>query len=201
MFDSIKGLKVLISGATGFIGKNLISSLLKHDAEVIAIVHSTQHALPQRVVKVVYDDTYVSLSNSLSGMRVDVVVHLATLFLSNHRENQIIELINSNVLFGTHLLEYAKQTKVPYFINTSTCALSIDHITYNPQNLYAATKKAFEDIIKYYEEISDIGFLTIELTDTYGPGDSRPKFINLALDAFKKNETFNMSKEIGRAHV
>ena len=194
MLNSVKDLKILVSGASGFIGKNLVNTLLQLEAEVIAIVQSDEDIIPQKALKVIFDGTYTSLTNSLEGKKIDVVVHLATLFLPDHKENQITELINSNILFGTYLLEYSKQTQIPFFINATTYAVSIDHISYNPQNLYAATKKAFTDIMKYYEETSVTKFLTLELTDTYGFGDSRPKFINLALKAIRNNLLFNMSK-------
>jgi nucleoside-diphosphate-sugar epimerase len=47
--------------------------------------------------------------------------------------------------------------------------------------------------MKYYEEVTGTIFVTLELTDNYGPGDSRPKFINLVIDAVRKNEVFRMS--------
>jgi nucleoside-diphosphate-sugar epimerase len=77
-------------------------------------------------------------------------------------------------------------------------------ISINPQNFYSSTKQAFESILKYYTESGFIKNITISLSDTYGPGDNRPKFINLVIEALDKDVVFNMSpgnQEIRYIHV
>ena len=50
---------------------------------------------------------------------------------------------------------------------------------YYPQNLYAATKKGFQDILKYYElSYKKIKFYNLFLHDIYGENDKRNKIIN-----------------------
>jgi nucleoside-diphosphate-sugar epimerase len=183
---------ILITGSNGFIGKNLCKELYNSGANIIALLHKNND-LDIPVEKIYYDGTFQSLSEPLNNRKVDIVVHLATCFLPNHKETQIADLIDANIKFGTHLLELSKQKEVSAFINTTTYAQYYNHQGYNPQNLYAATKQAFEVVMKYYEETSQTKFVTLELTDTYGPGDARPKFINLILDAITKKIVFNMS--------
>ena len=186
-------LNILITGANGFIGKQLTKKLFELGANVFVIIHKNDDlSLP--IYKVVFDGTYESLSKPLSDKNIDIVIHLATYFLANHKADQINELIDSNVKFGTFLLELTKQNEIPFFISTSTYAQFYNHIGYNPQNLYAATKQSYESLQKYYEETSKTRFITLELTDTYGPGDTRPKFINLVLNSIREGGVFNMSK-------
>jgi nucleoside-diphosphate-sugar epimerase len=59
--------------------------------------------------------------------------------------------------------------------------------------LYAATKQAFEDILQYYRETSGIRISTIELFDTYGPGDTRPKLFQLLKNLAGREEPLAMS--------
>jgi len=192
-FELLKGKTFLITGATGFIGGFLVEKLLSYEASVIAIIHKNE-IINNSVKKIRYDGTYESIYKPLENTKIDGVLHLATMFLSNHKANQIGELIDSNIKFGTYLLEFSKNKQIPFFINTATYAQFFDHKGYNPQNLYAATKQSFEDIIRYYEEVTDIFFMTLELTDTYGKNDTRPKFINQLLNAIENNIEFNMSK-------
>lgn len=192
MSEIVRNMTILITGSNGFIGKNLCRELYLSGANIIAVLHQNND-LDIPVEKIYYDGTYQSLSVPLNKRKIDVVVHLATCFLPNHKETQISDLIDSNIKFGTHLLELTKQMGISAFINTSTYAQNYNHQGYNPQNLYAATKQAFEVIMKYYEETTQTKFIILELTDTYGPGDSRPKFINLILDAITKKVVFNMS--------
>ena len=46
-------------------------------------------------------------------------------------------------------------------------------------NLYAATKQAFTDIIRYYVELHSLTVLNLELCDVYGHLDPRMKLLNL----------------------
>jgi len=188
----LKNKTILVTGASGFIGRNLINKLSATGAKLIAVIPASESVfLPAETIT--YDGSFESLTVPFSESKIDFIVHLATLFLNNHKPEQITPLIDSNVKFGTHLLELCRQLKIPFFINTSTYFVFSQHNGYNPQNLYAATKYSFEAIMKYYEEITSTVYVTLELTDTYGPGDSRPKFINLVLDAIMKNETLKMS--------
>jgi nucleoside-diphosphate-sugar epimerase len=49
---------------------------------------------------------------------------------------------------------------------------------YNPVNLYAATKQAFEDILDYYCEAHGFSASAMVLHDTYGPRDYRKKLFS-----------------------
>jgi nucleoside-diphosphate-sugar epimerase len=192
-FQLLKNKTYIVTGATGFIGSNLVEKLLKHGANIIAIIHKKK-PVHNIIESIKFDGTYDSIYKPLENKRIDGIIHLATMFLSKHKADQIGDLIDSNIKFGTFLLEVAKNKQIPFFVNTTTYAQSFDHNGYNPQNLYAATKQSFEDIIKYYEVDSEISFTTLELTDTYGKGDTRPKFINQLLKAIEYDSTFKMSK-------
>lgn len=200
--NKIKGLNILVTGGSGFIGKMLIEKLSSLGVNIWATVN-TKDNFTVHVNRVRYDGTYKSLSENISEP-IDGIIHLATYFLSRHETEQISDLIDANVKLGAHLLEWSHLKNIKFFINTSTYAISYEHNGYNPQNLYAATKQAYEDIQQFYEEVSDTTFITLELTDTYGPNDTRSKFINLLLGSIEKKENFNMSQgeqEICYLHV
>lgn len=185
--------KIFVTGASGFIGSNLVKKLSDLGADVTVLINNTDE-INTPVHKVYYDGTIASLLNPLEEAKIDVIVHLATYFTSKHITDDIAKLVDSNIKLGTFLLEVSQVLEIPYFINTSTYAQTIDDSAYNPQNLYAASKGALEAIQKYYEEVTSTVFVTLELTDTYGPYDTRPKFINLVLNAINSGNTFNMSE-------
>ena len=64
------------------------------------------------------------------------------------RLTDIKEMINSNIMFGTQILEAMVLHSVPYFVNTGTYWQHFDGKSYNPNSLYAATKQSFQDILK-----------------------------------------------------
>jgi len=188
-------MKILVTGATGFIGQNLTKSLLKTGYKVYVLVrkNSDTTKLDYKLKVFEYDENIYNLINFFVQENFDGVIHLASLFLSEHLSKDISELINSNIKFGTEVLEACKTSNVKWFINTGTFWQHYQNEEYNPVNLYAATKEAFECIAKYYTETSDLVFTTIKLNDTFGPNDPRPKIMNLWDEYSQTGEELSMT--------
>ena len=189
-------MKILITGTTGFIGKNLVTSLANknYDISIIARSNSDISKCDKRVTVFTYNENIDTLLELFQKEQFEGVVHLASLFLASHHPKDIPSLISSNIKFGTELLEACKLSNVKWFINTGTFWQNFQNQNYNPVNLYAATKEAFENIAKYYTETSDLTFTTIKLNDTFGPNDTRNKIFNLWNTIAKSGETLDMSK-------
>lgn len=188
-------MKILVTGATGFIGQNLISLLLDkgYNIHCIVRVNSNTSKINTRAKIYKYDENVSSLIKYFVEEKFDGVIHLASLFLANHNNNDISNLISSNIKFGTELLEACKESNITWFINTGTFWQNYQDEEYNPVNLYAATKEAFEKIAKYYTETTDLIFTTIKLNDTFGPNDTRNKVFNLWAKIAKSGEILEMS--------
>lgn len=188
----------LITGVTGFVGSHLARRLIKDGWELHAIVRNvSKYDLIQDIKNSVhfhiYDGTIESMQTILDRSKPEIVFHLASLFLSQHKPEEISSLIQSNITFGSHLAEAAVANNCLEFINTGTSWQHYENQEYNPVNLYAATKQAFEDILKYYVEAHELKVITLKLFDTYGPDDPRPKLINLLNRAAETGETMSMS--------
>lgn len=189
-------MKILVTGATGFIGQNLVKVLLDKNYEVHCIVRvdSNTSNISQNITIFKYDQNIDGLIEYFNEQKFDGLIHLASLFLATHTKNDISNLISSNIKFGTELLEACKISDVKWFINTGTFWQNYENEDYNPVNLYASTKEAFENIAKYYTETSNLIFTTIKLNDTFGANDTRNKVFNLWNKIAKSGETLEMSE-------
>ena len=188
-------MKILITGVTGFIGKNLANYLAeKYNIFAIVRKNSKIDGVGKNIKIFIYNGNINNLINFFCKEQFEGVIHLASFVLVSHTPIDISKLIDSNIKFGTELLESAKLSNVKWFINTGTFWQHYNNEKYNPVNLYAATKEAFEIIAKYYVETSDLVFTTIKLNDTFGPNDTRKKIFNLWLDCINNNKTLDMSK-------
>lgn len=190
-------MKILMTGVSGFLGQNLVRFLLDKDFDIHVVVRKNSNTsfLNKKIKIFVYDnDDIDSLIKYFKVNKFDGVIHLASLFLANHQSQDISSLISSNIKFGTEILEASKISKVSWFINTGTFWQNYENEDYNPVNLYAATKEAFEKIAFYFTQTSDMIFTTIKLNDTFGPNDTRNKIFNLWLNALKTKEEIAMSK-------
>jgi len=188
-------MKIVVTGVTGFIGNAIVERLLKEDHEVYVIIRSKTDisSISENVHTFIDDGNTQKMQSFFQDIKPDGVLHLASLVLVNHTLDDIESLIVSNILFSTRLLEASVNSNVKWFINTGTFWQNYNNEDYNPVNLYAATKQAFEDIAKYYYETEKINFVTIKLNDTFGPNDTRSKIFNLWGKAVANNENLGMS--------
>lgn len=185
-------MKIAITGASGFIGKNLINRL-KDEHDICAIMRNSKSLVTDNVRIYNLTDDIKDLINFFSQEKFDGVIHLASLFITVHKESDINNLIESNVTLGTRLLEACTKSGVRWFINTGTYWQNYQNAEYAPVNLYAATKQAFIDMAAFYTSTSNISFATIKLNDTFGPDDVRPKIFNLWKRISVSNEELDMS--------
>lgn len=148
--------------------------------------------LPQMACHI-HDGTTDGMIRLVAEAKPDVVFHLASLFLAQHESKDLVPLIQSNILFGSQLLEAMHANSVTNLINTGTSWQHYNNETYNPVCLYAATKQAFEDILIYYANACSIKSISLQLFDTYGPGDSRPKLFQLLANAASNQNKLSMS--------
>jgi len=189
--------KALVTGATGYIGAKLCRQLLADGWQVDVLVRKTGRPLTEELARKVglhtYDGSAQSALDAVAVTKPNVVFHLASLFIAEHQSDQITDLINSNLLFGTHLAEACARNGVKRFINTGTSWQHYRSNEYDPVCLYAATKQAFEDILDFYADAFGIHVITLKLFDTYGPDDPRPKLVNLLVKTMKSGEALGMS--------
>ncbi|RDU68649.1 NAD(P)-dependent oxidoreductase [Helicobacter cholecystus] len=198
-------MKILVTGATGFIGKNLIK-YLSSTYQIIALVQDSsdismirQYCTPYRYSKKLED-----LIDFIKNERFDGVVHLATYYQPSHSIEDLDKMLHANILFGTYLLEALNHCPPKFFINTMTFSQFANSSSYSPAGLYDATKQAFCDIIRFYSTKLSTIFCNLLLYNTYGSNDTRPKIFNLWSKIAKTQESFEMSlgeQKIDISHI
>ncbi len=190
--------KALITGATGFIGVNLIRRLLLEGWHVHIIIRpNTSMAILgnicEQVTVFTHDGSALNMLNIMTEVKPDIVFHLASLFLAAHQTKDIKPLITNNLLLGTQLLDAMAKNDVQYIVNTGTSWQHFNNDNYTPVNLYAATKNAFEMILRFYTSSTSIKAITLKLFDTYGANDPRAKLFSLLQKASKNVQPLAMS--------
>lgn len=196
-------MKILMTGMTGFIGRHLGERFVQNGNEVFAIVRPTSR-IDQFSPIVLRNASFLVCDNSNTVLdiitklcaennRPDIVCHLAASQPINHTYSDIKDLIKSNVIFGTEILDAMVSNGIHNFINTGTFFQHYEDDEYNPVNLYAASKKCFEDILKFYSEARNLKYISLHLFDTYGADDKRGKILGLLKKIADNGETLKMS--------
>ncbi len=186
----------VITGVTGFVGSRLALDLSRKGWTVHGICREDSDASSLAESKVTLDRFGGKTGQLLEIMerrRPDVVFHLASRFVGTHAPDDIRGLIEANILFGTQLLEGMTRAGCSDLVFAGTSWQHFESHEYDPVSLYGATKQAFQDIVKFYTEVSSLRALALKLFDTFGPGDKRPKLFNMLRDAAKSGRALEMS--------
>ena len=176
-------MKVILTGTTGFLGAALLRRCRELGIETIAVGRMPANQC-------------VSDALAASGS-FDGCVHLATYYLPSHAEEQIPDLVDANITFGTRMLEASVKLGCKWFVNAASFwQHAADGI---PVNLYSAMKEAFQGIAAYYNAAYGLKVTNLELTDTYGENDPRKKLVNLWCNALNGKDVLPMSQ--GRQEI
>jgi nucleoside-diphosphate-sugar epimerase len=182
-------MNILVTGATGFIGRHLTGALSKtYSVRCLVRKTSDLSGLRNFNVDITYGDLLVkdSLGPALNG--IDVVYHLAGEVYSRYKD----DYYKGNVLATQNLLEACKEKSVKRIIFLSSIGvykpatkktLLTEESECEPITFYGKTKLAAEELIKRY----DIPWVIVRAPIIYGP--HQPPILNrLFIDAFNKKK-------------
>lgn len=201
--------RVLISGASGYIGRHVAAAFAARGAEVHALVRDSSRVEP--LLELVPEARVHRCDESLNDVpavvrasRPGLIVHLAARMTAGPEPGQLTDLVRSNILLGAHLLEAQYLSGGGGFINTGTFWQHAGGRGYLPVNLYAATKQAFEAILGHYCYTGRIRAMTLVLYDVYGPADPRGRLISQLQDAVRTGKQLSLSpgkQQLEMVHV
>lgn len=179
--------QVIITGAGGFVGKNLTLALVQAGCRVYAVAHkktgNTEQLENLPNVYVLYSDSenVNSKLKSLCTEKIDVFYHLA--WDGGTKNSQItIDQQFRNIEMSIQYLELAKQIGCQRFIGIGTVS---EYLTYqwpiveHPRILYATTKDYTGKILSHLARSSpQIEFVWCRFASTYGIFDTSNNLVN-----------------------
>ena len=184
----------LVTGGLGFTGRKLVEHLVKSGEKLIMLVRSKETIEEGEIPPQVKVMTLSELREQINDFDIETVFHLATTYIYSPSEIQISQLINSNIELPVQLAQILSNEKKPVnWINVSTFMQHYESLDYSPTSIYAATKQAAEDLLKYFEAIGAIQLKTIIFSNVYGENDKREKLINYLISCIKNDQTARIS--------
>lgn len=189
-------MRIVITGATGFIGQNFIPVLVKTapEVEILTINRSAKKAqkmFPQPQCK------HISVEEmaQIVDFNPEMVYHLATLSTSRNDWDIIEPMMEANITFGVKLLHYVSQcSALKLFVNIGTFAqyrLGTQQVS--DAYLYSATKTAFHSFVEYYSK--QYGFKYVQLVPytIYGGKDTAKKLIDYIIESTTSETPVDMT--------
>ena len=184
------GMTILVTGAAGFVGLNVVEHLLRAGRPVVGL---DRIDLPPRARRLFPSlpgsltwiggsvQSASDLSRALTIAPVQAVVHCAVITAGPERERRDPEgIIATNVGGATAALAAAARRGVGRFIYPSSVAVygtaargvplvREDEVPARPVMLYGLTKLACETLLPRMAEVCGIGFAAARLASVYGP--------------------------------
>ncbi|MBL8516665.1 MAG: NAD-dependent epimerase [Betaproteobacteria bacterium] len=198
-------MRILVTGAAGFIGYSLAESLLARDHEVVGwdnlndyysvalkearLARLARHA-GFRFEKIDVADA-AAVGSGYAHIRADATVHLAAQAGVRYSIQHPEAYVQANLVGFANMLEAVRATPTKHFVFASTSSVyglgkqlpfAEDMDTDHPMSFYTATKKANEVMAHSYAHLYGIPTTGLRFFTVYGPW-GRP---DMALFKFTK---------------
>lgn len=188
-------MRILVSGATGFVGRNLVPELLNASHTILTVNREICKA--QEIFGDCNNCKHIQLSqhDEIVNFSPEIVIHLASYVTSSNEASIIDSLLDANIVFGVKLLDTLKRCgELKLFINTGSFAeyaMGVESV--NNAYLYTASKSAFRQFLEYYSNLCNYSYLHLVPFSIYGGVDSQKKIMDYLKDSFDAIEPVKMS--------
>ncbi len=194
--------KVLVTGATGFIGKACLHALQKQDLEIHAISKNSKIIPAKDSTRTKWHKAdlhdYIAIKDLMANVRSDYLLHLAWyvehgLYWSSEENlkwvdtslNLATEFANNG---GTKLVCAGTCAEYDWTADTCSKPLNEDGSPINPQTLYGACKASLYQALATHTKTQGIKFAWGRLFFPYGPEENPKRLIPSMVLALLQNK-------------
>jgi len=173
-------MRIFLTGGAGYIG-SVCSELLVNEGHEVAIFDNLteghRRAVDSRANFIQGDlADRLQIEAALSSTRPDAVMHFAAYALVPESMRDPSKYFRNNIANGLNLLDAVVATGVQRIIFSSTCAIfgppervPIDETAHpRPVSPYGESKLAFEKILRWYDEIHALKFVSLRYFNAAG---------------------------------
>ncbi|MBE6817491.1 MAG: NAD(P)-dependent oxidoreductase [Ruminococcaceae bacterium] len=192
-------MNVMITGAGGFIGRNLIDSLVKENHHIYVIVKEgtdIQQRYPDITV-LTYTGNYHDLISQIH-LPIDIFYNLAWSGTSGPKRNDEYIQIN-NIRESCDAIHFASEIKARRFVFFASIMeydiFNKAPLEMSPQNttMYSLAKYAAHYFTNLIARRSEMEFITAIISNIYGPGEISKRFVYVMLNKMLQGDIINLS--------
>lgn len=193
-------MKVAVTGASGFIGRHVLTDLLQHGVEIVAVTREASRLTGlSEAVRIVEMDIAHPSSDSFEQMgRPDVLIHLAWDGLPNYNSLHHFE---AELTRQYHFLKSMIEAGLPSLLVTGTCfeygmqsgPLAANMVT-KPNNPYGYAKDTLRKHLEFLKSVDSFNLTGARLFYMHGEGQpSTSLYPKLKEAVLRGDKIFSMS--------
>ena len=197
--------KILLTGATGFIGQELLPKLLAagHEVHTIERYVTGRYSLRSSGNAITHYANladYPAVRNIVREVKPDIVIHLAAISAVSFSYEHPIEVSEANYLGSVNLAEacYHEVPDFRQFITASTSEVYGTYLKdpkqslmegspYEPNSPYAVAKVAFEYYLQYMRKAYSFPMTIMRPFNSFGRKDNKHFFIESVITQMLAN--------------
>tara|TARA_Y200000002_G_C22622529_1_gene638830 strand:+ start:476 stop:1348 length:873 start_codon:yes stop_codon:yes gene_type:complete len=187
---------ILLTGGTGFIGTNFINCF-KDKFKIYILKRKSNkksNIKKHKNIFLIYYKNINEIEYLICRKKFDYLINLATHYTNQNDTNNLIKIVESNILFSTVVLNAINKNYLKKIISIGTMHEHSKNKYFAPYNLYAASKKAFYDMTKFYKlKYNQIKFYNLKFYETFSENDNRDKIIPKIIKNYKINKPIILS--------
>ena len=202
----MKSKKVLITGATGFIGANLAKRLFAEKYEVHILIRKNsdiwrlKNFISKLNVHFVDLKEREKLFETIEQIQPEIIFHLASQVIHLGFNPEYKDLIENNFISTINLIDACDNIDYECFINTGTSSeyglkgkpMQEDMVC-NPINIYGITKNAATKYGQFIAKTKNKPIISLRIFSPYGPYDQKDRLITQSIVKALRNENLNLT--------
>lgn len=200
--------KILITGASGFVGANLIKRIIEKYPKAKPYLLLRKNSKDWRIKDIFNKVTRINvdlteaeeLKLQILKIKPEIIFHLAA-YGAYSSQNSLEEAVKTNILGTKNLLLAMEGIDYQLFVNTGSSSeygyknhpmKETDFL--EPASYYAATKASSTHICTSYGFLNNRPIVTLRLFSAYGPYEEPGRFFPTAILSALENKEINVVK-------
>jgi CDP-paratose synthetase len=190
----------LITGASGFIGNNFLEKFSnKKNLYYIFLKNSKKNkkfknSFKEKNKKFIFYKKNSEIYTSIKKIKINFFINFATHYTKDNNFKNTEQLIKSNILFPTLILESINKKYLNKVITFGSMQEHYQNKEYMPDCLYAATKRSLDKLFFFHKiKLNKIKFYNLKFYETYNIDDRRKKLIPIIKKNYINNLTTNLA--------
>lgn len=202
-----KGMKILITGAAGFMGSHLVESLIKEGLEVHGVDDLSGGYIENVSEKCFFkkldlrdkEKTY----QYINEIKPEIIYHLAATAREGASHFDPINMVERNIMAYVNLIEPAIKNGLKKIILTSSMAVYgkqkppfSEKLKRKPVDIYGSCKSCMEEITEDLAYVHDFNYTIIRPHNVYGPkqslSDKYRNVIGIWINSLMREENINI---------